>query len=137
MLYGVYIEKVRENECIGSTGTSFKIRWQQHKHSILKKAQHKQPTQPNSQHQTTSTSLKSNGQYYLKPTAWLRETRIVAPSATWKEWLSRKQIEIRHLMLEKSQPLQAPTTDQVTFYLFVVISVFCIYSFVLFNLQII
>ena len=38
-LKGVYIAKVSEKEQIGSTGTSFKTRWQQHKHSILKKVQ--------------------------------------------------------------------------------------------------
>ena len=39
LLKGVYIAKVRKKEYIGSTGTYFKTRWQQHKHSILKKAQ--------------------------------------------------------------------------------------------------
>ena len=39
LLKGVYLAKVREKIYIGSTGTSFKTRWQQHKHSILKKAQ--------------------------------------------------------------------------------------------------
>ena len=32
-------DKRRDKEYIGSTGTSFKTRWQQQKHSILKKAQ--------------------------------------------------------------------------------------------------
>ena len=39
LLKGVYIANVREKEYIGSTGTSFKTRWQQHKYSILKKEQ--------------------------------------------------------------------------------------------------
>ena len=39
LLKGVYIAKVREKEYIGSTGTSYKTRWQQYKHSILKKTQ--------------------------------------------------------------------------------------------------
>ena len=39
LLKGVYKAKVRDKEYIGSTGTSFKTRWQQHKHSILKKVQ--------------------------------------------------------------------------------------------------
>ena len=37
LLKSVYIAKVREREYIGSTGTSFKTRWQQHKHNILNK----------------------------------------------------------------------------------------------------
>ena len=36
---GVYKAKVRDKEYIGSTGNSFKTRWQQHKHSIIKKLQ--------------------------------------------------------------------------------------------------
>ena len=36
---GVYKAKVRDKEHIGSTGTSFKTIWQQHKYSILKKVQ--------------------------------------------------------------------------------------------------
>ena len=38
-LKGVYKAEVSDKQYIGSTGTSFKTRWQQHKHSILKKLQ--------------------------------------------------------------------------------------------------
>ena len=39
LLKDFYIAKVRKKEYIGSTGNFFKTRWQQHKHSILKKTQ--------------------------------------------------------------------------------------------------
>ena len=67
LLKGAYKAKVRDKEYIGSTGTSFKTRWQQHKHSILKKVQ----TTALAQFTTSnkSNSLKPNRKYYLKPTA--------------------------------------------------------------------
>ena len=38
-LKGVYKAKFKDNVYIGSTGTSFKTIWQQHKHSMLDKVQ--------------------------------------------------------------------------------------------------
>ena len=98
LLKGVYIAKVREKEYIGSTGTSFKTRWQQHKHSILKKAQ-----------TTALAKFTASNNIDFSKIIWLilfktnclapkNTERIVAPSATWKEWLLQMQIEIRHLI---------------------------------------
>ena len=38
-LMGVYKATARDKECIGSTGVSFKTKWQQDKYIILKKLQ--------------------------------------------------------------------------------------------------
>ena len=39
LLKGIYKASIRNKEYIGSTGVSFKKRWQQHKYSVLKKTQ--------------------------------------------------------------------------------------------------